>query len=244
VNEISSEQSSNRWGLALQRTVSVFYAPVATFQGLARSSSWADWAVPILVGIVLGLVLTQISFPYLDVETPVRSQLEAQGLPAEQIEQLVAGNLWFWETFWIPMVVIIPIGFLLLLTLPFWGSTFLFGGRVRFGTTLSVLAYAFLAKTVEGILRVAAIWGGEPVRQDRLDLVLPASPAALLSIEFIDTPLFGLLRTLNIFTLWAMALTAIGLSETGRLSPGAAYGLVGLLFGLYVVITVGWAAIF
>jgi hypothetical protein len=236
VNEIPMEPSGNRWGRALRRTVSVFYAPVDTFQGLARTSSWADWAAPILVALIISLALGLVMGPYLDIEGGVRAQMEAQGRPQEQIDQAVEIQVWIVETFWIPIIVVSSVGFLLFLALLFWGGSFLFGGRARFGTTLSVLAYAYLTKTVEGILRVAAVYGGEPVRTDRLDLVLPASPAALLPIESIDTPLFGLLRTLNIFTLWAMVLIALGLSETGRLSRGGAYGLVALLFVIYAVL--------
>jgi hypothetical protein len=33
-----------------------------------------------------------------------------------------------------------------------------------------------------------------------------------------------------------MALVALGLSETGKLSRGAAFGLVGLLFAIYAVL--------
>jgi hypothetical protein len=236
VNEISSEQSGNRWGLALQRCVSVFYAPVAAFQGLARSSSWADWAVPVLVGLIISLALGPLMGPYLDIEGGIRAQLEARGAPQEQIEQAVETQTWFVETFWIPMIVVSSVLFLILLALLFWGASFLFGGQARFGTTLAVLAYAYLTKSAEAILRIAAIYGGEPVRTDRLDLVLPASPAALLPMESIDTVLFGVLRTLNIFTLWAMVLIALGLSATARMSRGAAYGLVGLLFAIYVVL--------
>ena len=244
MNEISSEQSGSRVGQALQRTVSVFYAPVATFQGLARSSSWADWAVPILVAVIISVVLGPLMLPYLDLETGIRAQMEAQGRSAEQIEQVVDGQIWFTEKFWIPLVVggyVISLAFLALI---YWGGTTIFGGRIRFGTTLAVMGYAWMVKTLEGILRLAVLWDREPVRVDRLDLVLMSSPASLMPIEQADTPMFTLARALNIFTIWCLALTAIGLSETGRLSRGAAYGLVGLLFGLYVAVTVGWAAIF
>jgi hypothetical protein len=244
VNEIASEQSGNRWGQALQRTVSVFYAPVATFQGLARSSSWADWAVPILVAVIISVALGPLVFPYLDLETGIRAQLESQGRPAEQIDQAVEMQVWFTQKFWIPVVVggyAITLAFLALV---YWGGTTIFGGRIRYGTTLSVMAYAWMVKTLEGVLRLAVLWGREPVRVDRLDLVLMSSPASFMPIEQADTAIFTFARALNIFTLWCLALTAIGLSETGWLSRGAAYGLVGLLFGLYVAVTVGWAAIF
>jgi hypothetical protein len=41
-----------------------------------------------------------------------------------------------------------------------------------------------------------------------------------------------------------MGLIALGLAAVGQMSRGAAFGLVGLLFGLWLAIVVGWAAIF
>ncbi|MFQ5670570.1 MAG: YIP1 family protein [Acidobacteriota bacterium] len=228
---------------ALRRLGGVLVAPVRTFRELGRAANWSDWGVPLLVSLMLLTVLTLASAPYLDVETPVREKLEAQGAPESQIQKFVALQSKILKKAAVPISLGAYLGVLMVLALVYWGGTNAFGGRITFSLTLAVLSYAWLVKILEGGLRFLSMWGGDPVRVDQVDLVLATSPAALLGAGSAGTLFFQFARTLNVFTLWSQALLALGLAEVGGLSRGAAFGLVILLFTFYVAGSVGLAAL-
>ncbi len=133
---------------------------------------------------------------------------------------------------------------LLILALIFWGGATVLGGSPGYGRVLAILAYSWLPKLLEGGLMVFVLQGREAVRPDRLAGVLATNPASYLDPAQGGTPLYAFMGALNPFTLWVMALVALGLSGAGRLSRGAAFTLVAALYAVWILIQMGWAAIF
>jgi hypothetical protein len=236
------------FGLSLTRLAEVFYAPVAMFRGMTSRWGWSDWLVPLLVGILVSTAASFVIVPHLDMETPAREQLEARGMSGEQLEQALAGQRAFFEgpfgkVIMLSNIVVYPI-WMAIMGLIFWGAASAMGGRLSFGRVYSIYAYSWMPKLVEGLLLMFVLQGREAVRQDRLGSVLATNPASYLDPSTAGSPFYAVVSALNPFTLWVMALVALGLSEIGRLSRGAAFGVVIVLFAIYVALTAGWAAIF
>ena len=236
------------FGVSLTRLAAVFYAPVEMFKDMARRFGWTDWLTPILVGIVVSVVVGFLVFPSLDLETGTREQLEAAGLSGEQVEQRIDAQKQFLEgplgkVVMLSNIVVYPLT-IMLLALIFWGGAAAMGAGIKYSRVVALMAYAWLPRLLEGALLVFVLQGRDPVRQDRLSGVLATNPASYLDVSQAGTPLYALMGALNPFTLWAMVLVALGLAGIGRLARGTAMTVVFGLYAVWVVILMGWAAIF
>ncbi len=232
----------------LARVAGIFYAPVATFQSLARRFSWADWALPLAIGVLSSLVMFLVLASQFDIAAQMRANLEPTGMSPADIERTVERQVAFMQgplrfVFMGGQAVVYAV-ILALLSLLFWGGTSAFGGSITYGKTLAVVSYSWLVRILEGVLLYVVVQGREPIRPDRIPSVLVTNPAFFLSVDQADSVMYALASSLNLFTLWTLGLVALGLSVVGRLSRGGAFGLVGLLFGLWLALVVGWAAIF
>ncbi|MFQ5766550.1 MAG: YIP1 family protein [Acidobacteriota bacterium] len=231
------------------RIIGIFFSPVATFREIARAH---DWFSPLLLLIILSVGGTYLVSDKLDFQAMFTAQTESlvdQGLlQPEQGKEQVDAQVRFWDSWGmlvtqISIVVFTPLA-VLALALVFWVGTNAFGGRITFGITCSVLSYAFWAKGLEGLLRTVVLMGKEAVRADLVPRVLLTNPQAFMPESAAGTALYSLAGNLNLFNLWFMALVAVGLSEAGNLSRGAAAGLVLLLYGVWVGAAAGLAVLF
>ena len=234
------------FGVSLARIAEVLYAPVDMFRKMSTQWGWSDWFVPIIIGIVASMVISGMIWPQLDMLTPQREALEARGIAQEQIDTQMAATAQFFNgplgnLLKFSQVIFYP-GTLLLLALIFWGGVSVMGGRISFGRVFSVVAYAWFPKVLEGVLYIFVLQGREQIRADRLPSALATNPASYLDVSQAGTPLYALLSSLSPFTLWTMALVALGLVGVGRMSRNNAFMVVGGLFALWLVFQAGWAA--
>lgn len=239
---------SSGFGVSLARIAEVLYAPVDMFRKMSTQWGWSDWFVPIIVGIAASILITAMIWPQLDMLTPQREALEARGIAQEQIEIQMAATEQFFNgplgnLMKFSQIIFYP-GILLLLALIFWGGTSVMGGGISFGRTFSVVAYAWYPKVLEGVLYIFVLQGRDQIRADRLPSALATNPASYLDVSQAGTPLYAVLSALSPFTLWTMALVALGLVGVGRMSRNNAFMVVGGLFALWLMIQAGWAAAF
>lgn len=230
-------------GRALARMAGMFHAPVATFKEMAGSPTFL---APFLLIVALSAVAGVIATPYIDWEGTIREQFESAGVevPEEQVQQTIAQQKEWGERL---APVTAPVGgavMLAFLALIWWGGANAMGGTLGFKGAMAIICHAWVVKLVESVLFLVLIQGQDPMPASRFGTVVASSPAALLGPEAAGTALAGFLGTLNVFTLWVMALAVIGLSEIGRLSRGAALAVVGVPFGIYVAGATALAALF
>lgn len=236
------------FGLSLGRLAEVFHAPVAMFQNMASRWGWTDWVVPILVVIIGSVGLSVYVIPHLDLVADTRASLEASGLGPDQIEQQVSQQRELFEGPFGAVMAFIPVitvpATLLILALIFWGGASIMGGRITFGRMFSVFGYAWMPKLAEGLLLLFVIQGREGVRPSRVPSLLVTNPASFLDPSAAGTPLYALLASFNPFTLWTMLLVALGLAGMGKMSRGSAYMVVGGLYAVWILVQLGWSALF
>lgn len=212
-------------GGALADVVRVLYEPGAVFE---RVRERPRFLVPFIAICVVQIILYFVNLPYL--KAGVQAQIaQAQG-------QAAAGAA---DTWLMIGAAFIPIGIAvaaLLGSFILWVLVSLVGGEGKFGTLLSVWAYAAVPPVVllaivgtivlrlQGITEISSPQDMQPAVG--LDLLAPNATG------FVG----GVLKAINPFSIWGMVLTAIGVGTTHRLSKGSAYtvAMISLLLGVLI----------
>jgi hypothetical protein len=210
------------------RMLRVIVTPTQVFEEQREAPAfWVPW----LILCVLLLAVTFLSFPYQ--LAAARMGAEAAGRP---LPEAAVGIMKFSMLVGVPVVTLV----MMLLTagvmyLVLMGA----GGEVRYKGLLSVVVFAGAAL---GVLQVLATFAVLKLRGPEglttvadyqvsfgLDLLLPADAKVSKFVE-------GLLRGITPFSLWGLALTAIGIRTTERTTKGAAWlaASVSLVLGLLI----------
>jgi hypothetical protein len=226
----------------LARVAGVFASPGPTFASIAR---WPGWVLPLVISTVLSIAATAAILPRLDFESALRERFAARGqtVPEDRIEQIVGAQKKFAPVFAYGWAVLAPTVIALLLATVLWVSFKAFGWEVVFRQSFGVTAHAFLPAIGVSMLLIFFV--------SRVDLVNPAdlgdlthSNPGFLVDRHSNPVLHSLLSSLDVFSLWVLALLVIGFAAAAKVTRKKAATLIGSLWGLYVLGKAGWAAIF
>jgi hypothetical protein len=179
----------------------------------------------------------------------MKAQLEQSGqadkLTAEQREQALEQQARFMPIFaWVGgivgtiLTVVVAAAFFLFV------YRFFYGGELTFTQSLAVSSWVFFAVglvTTPLILTVMGLkgdWNLNPQEalQANLTLLLDRATAA--------KPLWSLLASIDLFSIWIVFLLATGYAAATRRTVGAAIWGVAIPWALIVLVKVAWAAIF
>lgn len=117
-----------------------------------------------------------------------------------------------------------------------WLGLRLAGGAPGFRPSLAVASFAQLPGAVHQLLSLPAVLRSEAIDPALLQRLLPSSAGALLRAGATG-PGASALFALDLFSLWSVALAALGMAAAARVSRGRAAVTVGLLW-------LAWAALF
>lgn len=231
---------------AMETLAGVYTAPGATFTALARRPTWI---FPFLAVMVIN---TAFTFVWLRKGDPVeisRVQLEEAGVfdrvPADQHDTILQRQARLLPIFaWLGPTVFAPIVYALMAGLFLFVFRFFYAAETTYRQSLAVVCWSFLAFALVTtsltalILGLRGDWNVDP------HLALQANPAALLDKGAVPKPVHALLDALDLFSAWLLFLWSAGYAATAKRSVGsAALGVVGV-WGIYVLLKVGLAAIF
>jgi hypothetical protein len=218
-------------GSALADVFRVLYEPGAVFE---RVRARPSFFLPFLVIAAINIVLFFVNLPY--IKAAMQAQAAARPAGGPDPSKFV----WIGALF-IPvgLAIALLIGGLLL-----WVLVSLFGGEGKFGTLLSVAAYA----SVPSIILLALVGAivlhmkgvGDIASQQDLQPALGLDLLAPGATGFVG----AVLKAINPFSIWGLVLTAIGVSTTHRLSKGTGYAIATIAFLIGVVIAGAFAGIF
>lgn len=231
-------QKSALWMLA-----NIWFEPGRVFEQVARAPRW--W-IPLLI-LTLATVAYLAAFStQVGWDTYLRREFESnprlEGLSSEQREQMMGTQV---KIASIAGYVGAPVGMMAnacivaaVLILIF---RYLLDAPCGFGQTLGVVSWSMLP----GLLKVgAAILMMYLQSPQDFDLKNPVGVniGYYLSSE---SPAWmrSLLSSLDLFSLWNLLLVATGMSVAARKPWGSALVAILIPWGLYVVITTGWAAL-
>jgi hypothetical protein len=226
------------------RIVDVFIAPSKTFTDLRRSANW--WAPFLLIAVVsLAFVYAvdkKVTF-YKVAENQIQVSPKAaqriDQMPADQRNQAISqqGKITRYFSYGSPVLALIwylIIAGVLLLTFKFGA-----GADLTFKFTLAVVVYAALPLAVRSILATVTLWAGVAPDSFTFQNPLGSNPGFYLSPT--DSPfLYNIASGLDVFMIWTLVLTAVGLSCVSKLKRSTA--LFGV-FGWYVLMILVGAGI-
>lgn len=223
------------WG----RLIAVLVSPIRTFQSIAERPTWV---VPLVVLVALTLAANAVVFPRVDMAEVIRDATEAQGqqLSDEQIEQFagIQGKLAFGCAVLLP-----PIGYLVI-ALILMAAFNLLGGEIKYPASFSVTLHSMMPWAVASVLTLPVALAQESIGFEtlRTESILAAN-AAWLAPPDVGPVLLALLIRLDVFSLWALVLLALGFAAAAKVSRAKAAAVVAVLWLVYVGFRVGLAGI-
>jgi hypothetical protein len=230
----------------MQRVVDTFTAPTKTFVDIRRKATfWGPLIIMILVGLVFAFSVQQkIGWDRVEEnnlhQSPKQEERLAQapdgGAAAKAIGAKITGVVSY--VYVIPVLIITAIFALL-----YWATiNFGFGGTAKYGQVYAVCMYANLVLNIKYLLAMIAVFAGLAP-----DSFLISNPVGTNIGYYLspDMPLW--LRTLcshiDIFEIWSLVLTVIGVAVVARVSKGKAAAAVVGWWVLLILVFTGLAAI-
>jgi hypothetical protein len=224
IQQPAVEQGSG--GNAWLDVFKVLFEPGAVFERIRTRPSFL---APYVAIMVVQIILFFVNMAYLTAAIQNQIATQAPGRPVPPAGVLVAFGLGFLLI--ILTIVFLISGFLL------WVLVSLFGGEAKFATLISVALYgavpsAILLSVVGTIVLHMKGIGSMTSPQDMqpalgLDLLVPGTKGFMGAI----------LKGINPFSIWGVALTGIGVSITHRLSKGTGYTVA--IIGFVVALLIG-----
>jgi hypothetical protein len=198
----------------IQRMVGVFVSPGVAFADIARKP---DFIAPLIVGILATVAVIETMLARIGAERIVRQSLEQSGrasnMSPEQMQQALEQGAKFTGIFMhltgllaAPVILLVVAGLGLLI------MNAIFGSRLKFKTAFSVTCYANLVSVLGAIIALVMILLADP-EQFNAQNPMPTNPGFFFNPRETSKPLLALLGSLDVFTVWFMALLGIGFSE-------------------------------
>lgn len=231
-----------------QRILDTFIAPSKTFTDLRRSAAW--WG-PFLLMIIVSLFFVyevdhNIGFRKIvenQIQLSPRATRQMEQLPAADREHAMQQQTKFWRVFsyGYPGFILIwnvIVAAVLLATFKFGASA-----NVKFKTALAIVMYASLALMIRSILAAISVAAGAAPDSFTFQNPLASNPGYFLNPA--DSPfLYNVLTALDVFMIWALALTAIGFCCVSSVKRSTAMAIVFGWYAAFVVGSAGFGALF
>jgi hypothetical protein len=225
---------------ALARIPGVFFSPVKTMESIAQRPTWI---APLVLWTICSLVLTVLIMPRIDYAGMLRERMEDRGqqISEERLSSMVETQAKIGRVIGFVWGTLAPTAITLLLAAIFLGAFKAFGWDLRLGQALGVTAHAFLPAVLGSLLAIPVISRREQIDPRGMsDLV--RSNLGFLVARDTSPALHSLLSSIDVFSLWVLALLVIGFAASARVSRGRAAGIIVSLWVLFVLIKTGWAA--
>lgn len=225
----------------LQRLLAVFYAPGEVFAAIAKKPTWVACLVLLtLIGVGVQLLV----LPHVDMEATIRARIEQSGreLNDQQMDRALEGAQKFAWIGPIASFVMIPIVMLIIGALYLLGVK-LAGSDADFLHTFSATLHAYWpAGIVKSVLTLGLLTRVDKLPADEIQQLVKSNAGAFLAA---DAPrwLSSLASMVDIFNIWTIALVVIGLSTVTGISRKRAGIVTAVLWGAYIAVKVGIAAL-
>ncbi len=227
-----------------QRLLDTFIAPSKAFTDLRRNASW--WAPFILIAIVslllINVVDQKIGFRKVTenlIQLQPKQAERIERLPADQRDKVMAQQVTVTKiiSYAVPLIALALYAIfagVLFATLKFVASA-----DIKYKALFALIVYTRLPELLRALLAIVSILAG--VSGDGFNLQNPvaANPGYFIGPEG-SAVLRALLTPLDLFTIWTMVLTAIGITCIGKVKTSTAFGVV---FGWFAIVVLGRVAL-
>lgn len=232
----------------VQRVVNTFIAPSKTFTDLRRSASW--W-LPFIISTIVSVIFVYVADQKVGFRKITENQIHAQPKQEAQLEQMpadqrekqmearTAGTKWFSYFFFLFILVFYAI----IAALLFGTLKFALSSDVKYKTVYALVVFASLPGIFKALLAILSLLAGA-----NTDSFTFQNPTATNPGYFVDPAahpvLYSMLTSLDLFTIWTLVLTAIGLSCIAKVKTGTAFTVVFGWFAFAILLGMGVAALF
>jgi hypothetical protein len=227
------------------KLINIFAAPGELYENVRQTGkTTSNWLIPLIILIVLSIVLTQVMLtnPSLadQLGTTIRKGMEksvAEGkMTQEQMDRAYEfarpGSVWF-TMFSIGGSIVWTLAKLFGLGLVFWlvGKTAM-GAKAPYMKVVEVVGLTFLISALEVIVTTIMLFA--------LDSLYATPSLALVVLRDFDltNKLHVVLSNINVFTIWILTVTGIGLAKLFQRDLAKVLVLVFALWILWIVISV------
>jgi Yip1 domain len=228
------------------RVVGVLFNPRATFQDIVTRPTWLMPLVLLLIFsiAVIALFSQRVGWrPFMERQfdkDPRVSQLSAEDREkaldrAIKFTQPIVYAAAVLGTFVAPLVV----SAVLLLAF-----NLLAGARIEFKTAFAIVAFSWMPYLIHALLSILLMFLKSPESID-LEHLVASNPGAFLSNDSAKW-LLTLATSVDLFTLWVIALQGLGFSLTNpkKISFAKGVTIVAIVWAIWVAVRVGWVGAF
>jgi uncharacterized membrane protein len=231
------------------KLVNVLFSPSQVFESVARKPGW-DWLLPVAL-MCCGMFFVQTVVPSkIDADEAVKAQMKiverfsGGEIPEAQREEIEKRTREEIEKQKNPVRKLIAIPFLfgvvLLVPAIYKGIAAAMGVPAKYKALLAGYAWVQIPYILAGFLT-----GLVAMPKDRIAVydaqfmrVLKSNIGAMLPWDTTHKAVLALLSSVDLFDIWALALGAIMVSKTTGFSKKGAYGVVGGVWGVYILLKV------
>jgi hypothetical protein len=235
-----------RPGGFFQNLIDLYVSPREAFTRIVRD---ARWLAPAAAYLVVALAFTGIWMSRMQPREFIKTQLEQSGqierIPAEQRERILDQQArlmpifgWAGAVVGTAVVLCVVAGALLLI------YRFFFSGELSFRQSLAIVSWTFFAVGLVTSVLILAVMGMKGDWNISPQEALQANLALFLDRATAAKPLYSLLGSLDLFSLWQVFLLSTGYGVATRRSTAAASWGVVVPWLLIVLVKAAWAAIF
>ncbi|HDQ45564.1 MAG TPA: YIP1 family protein [bacterium] len=219
------------------RMIGIFTSPRETFEDINKKPTWF---VPFLI---LSLVIMVSSFFLMDIRIADQmAKFEAQGIPEAQLEIIqdrMAGPFKYIQLIFIPVSTLII--WCIITGLYLFTTNIVFSGETNFKKMFSVMAWTSLIGVIATALKSILIYSKETGYG-----VLTSLAILLPTPAMTDEPslLFKVLAHMDVFSIWSLILTIIGISAISKVDTQKSAMIVISLWIVWILISLPLWSIF
>lgn len=230
-----------------QRLAFTFFAPSKTFTDLRRNASW--WA-PFLIIAVVSLLFTSVIDQKVGYRKVAENLIQLQpkqadridSMPADQRQKVMQQQATITKiiSYVFPVIALAIYAIfaaVLFATLKFGASA-----DLKYKTLFALVVYTRLPLLLAPLLAILSLLAG--VSSDAFNIQNPAATNPGYFLAPTASPVLrALLTPLDVFTIWTLILTAIGITCISKVKRATAFGVVFGWFALVVLFRVAFAAL-
>lgn len=231
-----------------QRVACIFSAPSKTFEDI--KSGRKSWWMPLIILALVGYLLFAVVALKIGMQQVVDNQIHLNPaqeeklaqMPTAQREMAAKVSLYMTKGVFIasPLFVLASAA---LLSLGLWGTiNFGFGGKAKYGSIFAVWMYASLPSIVKTLLGTIVTFATVP-ESFNIKNFAPTNIGAFLNPLETNKALYTLACSLDAVTIWTLVLLGIGTATVAGVKRGSGYIAVFGWWAIFVLVSVGWAAI-
>lgn len=227
--DVITQEEDKQSKLSLfQRIMKLFTDPVEVMNDISLKPKIL---VPILLILIIFMLMNVLKMDFLKELMLEQFKVQMEGNPMEgnpNVSQLSESIIMNYVYFALIMASIGPLLAIFSKGLISHGIVQLFEGKGKIKTSISVVAFSYFIVVFGEVVRTI-------ITLLTKNYMVMTSPAAIMSNEKMGTPLYILLSSLDVFTIWYLIVSMIGISIVHKISKGKAAVAV---FAPWILLTV------